>query len=163
MNLITDNVAGSKNSILDIIMMMFYSILLHQNQGQEFTEIYSFCRNNEVPRGCWDFCRGRTPSVEVAAATGLVNGAIDDCMPHMKTIGKCFQEGQYTLPGPPRNLKVWKTFSKILDYWNDQNSSNLTKNKCFIHFSRYARSMQTQQLHHGIHLPKIQRLRRSTE
>ena len=36
----------------------------------------------------------------------------------MKTIGKCFQEGQYTLPGPPRNLKVWKTFSKILDYWN---------------------------------------------
>ena len=44
--------------------------------------------------------------MEVAAATGLVNGAIDDCMPYMKTIGKCFQEGQYTLPGPPRNLKV---------------------------------------------------------
>ena len=116
MNLITDNVAGSKNSILDIIMMMFYSILLHQNQGQEFTEIYSFCRNNEVPRGCWDFCRGRTPSVEVAAATGLINGAIDDCMPHMKTIGKCFQEGQYTLPGPPRNLKVWINFIATTKY-----------------------------------------------
>ena len=63
-------------------------------------------RNNEVPRGCWDFCRGRTPSVETAAATGLVNGAIDDCMPHMRTIGKCFQEGQYALPGPPTNLQV---------------------------------------------------------
>ena len=71
--------------------------------------IYSFrplIRNNAVPRGCWDFCRGRTPSVEVAAATGLINGVIDDCMPHMTTIGKCFQEGQYTLPGPPSNLQV---------------------------------------------------------
>ena len=36
----------------------------------------------------------------------MVNGAIDDCMPHMRTIGKCFQEGQYALPGPPTNLQV---------------------------------------------------------
>ena len=104
MNLITDNVAGIQNSMLDMIIVIFY--FFHQTQCQELTKLYFIFRNNEVPRGCWDFCRGRTPSVEVAAATGLVNGAIDDCMPHMKTIGKCFQEGQYTLPGPPRNLKV---------------------------------------------------------
>ena len=105
MNLITDNVAGIQNLMLDMIIVIFqcYYIKISARTLQKFT---TFCRNNEVPRGCWDFCRGRTPSVEVAAATGLVNGAIDDCMPHMKTIGKCFQEGQYTLPGPPRNLKV---------------------------------------------------------
>ena len=73
--------------------------------------IFNLIRNNAVPRGCWDFCRGRTPSVEVAAATGLINGVIDDCMPHMTTIGKCFQEGQYTLPGPPTNLQVLYTQS----------------------------------------------------
>ena len=104
MNLITDNVAGIQNSMLDMIIVIFYFFI--KLNAMSYENVYHFCRNNEVPRGCWDFCRGRTPSVEVAAATGLVNGAIDDCMPHMKTIGKCFQEGQYTLPGPPRNLKV---------------------------------------------------------
>ena len=103
MNQIIDNVAGTcydapiKTSLLKnlfkVVKCMIYSF-------------FNLIRNNAVPRGCWDFCRGRTPSVEVAAATGLINGVIDDCMPHMTTIGKCFQEGQYTLPGPPTNLQV---------------------------------------------------------
>ena len=103
MNQIIDNVAGTcyDTPITTSFVQKIFKVVK--------CIIYSFrplIRNNAVPRGCWDFCRGRTPSVEVAAATGLINGVIDDCMPHMTTIGKCFQEGQYTLPGPPTNLQV---------------------------------------------------------
>ena len=28
------------------------------------------------------------------------------CLNFMRKIGQCFQEGQYTLPGPPRNIHV---------------------------------------------------------
>ena len=82
------------------------NLAFFQSSKRMIYSLHLLIRNNAVPRGCWDFCRGRTPSVEVAAATGLINGVIDDCMPHMTTIGKCFQEGQYTLPGPPTNLQV---------------------------------------------------------
>lgn len=57
------------------------------------------CSNNGVPRDCLDWCRG-LPSKSTGELCAL---------DHAKTIGQCFHEGQYTLPGPPTNIRVTPT------------------------------------------------------
>ena len=71
--------------------------------GSDQSDHRHCCQQKGVPNFCLDFCRGKTPP----AVALLLNGVDPSyCLNYMKDIGVCFQEGQYTLPGPPQNLRV---------------------------------------------------------
>ena len=71
--------------------------------GSDGSDHRHCCQQAGVSEGCLDFCRGRVPSAEAMAADGT---DVSYCLNFMREIGQCFQEGQYTLPGPPQNLRV---------------------------------------------------------
>ena len=60
--------------------------------GSDGSDHRHCCSQNGVPRECLDWCRG-LPS----------KGPSGNCaLSHAKTIKQCFNDGQFTLPGPPR-------------------------------------------------------------